>query len=72
LGVGVVFGVPLSTSDRRRRARSTAIRYGQLIGFVVITRLIGVLAAVIPARRAARLDVRRAITTNIGADICQS
>jgi putative ABC transport system permease protein len=35
----------------------------QLGGFVVLAALAGVLAAVFPARRAARMDVLRAVTT---------
>jgi putative ABC transport system permease protein len=35
----------------------------QLAVFVVLAALVGVLAAVWPARRAARMDVLRAITT---------
>src|SRR3712207_7325940 len=34
-----------------------------LLGFVLAAALVGVVAAVVPARRAARLDVLRAITT---------
>jgi putative ABC transport system permease protein len=36
----------------------------QLVIFVVLAALVGVLAAVFPARRAARMDVLRAITTD--------
>jgi putative ABC transport system permease protein len=35
----------------------------QLLGYVLAAGLVGVLAAVFPARRAARLDVLRAIAT---------
>ncbi len=37
------------------------IPVGQLVVFLVLSMAIGVLAAVFPARRAARLDVLRAI-----------
>jgi putative ABC transport system permease protein len=37
---------------------------GQLVVFLVLSMLVGVLAAVFPARRAARLDVLRAIATD--------
>ena len=36
---------------------------GQLVIFVVFAALAGILAAVLPGRRAARIDVLRAITT---------
>jgi putative ABC transport system permease protein len=38
-----------------------AVPYGQMALFLVLSVLVGVLAAVFPARRAARLDVLRAI-----------
>jgi putative ABC transport system permease protein len=41
----------------------TAVPVAQLAGFVAASGLVGVLAAVLPARRAARLDVLRAIAT---------
>ena len=40
-----------------------SIPFGQLVVFLVLSLVIGVLAAVLPARRAARLDVLRAIAT---------
>jgi putative ABC transport system permease protein len=40
-----------------------SIPIGQLVVFLVLSLLLGVLAAVFPARRAARLDVLRAIAT---------
>jgi putative ABC transport system permease protein len=40
------------------------VPFVQLLIFVVLAALVGVLAAVWPARRAARLDVLRAITTD--------
>jgi putative ABC transport system permease protein len=40
-----------------------SIPWGQLVLFVVAAALIGVLAALWPARRAAKLDVMQAITT---------
>jgi putative ABC transport system permease protein len=35
----------------------------QLVVFIALAAVVGVLAAVLPARRAAKLDVLRAITT---------
>jgi putative ABC transport system permease protein len=40
-----------------------SVPVGQLVVFLVLSVIIGVLAAVFPARRAARLDVLRAIAT---------
>jgi len=39
-----------------------AIPVGQLIAYIVLAGLAGILAAVWPARRAAKLDVLRAVT----------
>jgi putative ABC transport system permease protein len=63
VGLGLAFGVALQRAIADQGLEVLAIPFGQLIGFVVIAGLIGVLAAVFPARRAARLDVLRAITT---------
>ena len=56
------------TSDKpqttRRAIRGILNRpVGQLIILVIVTALAGVLAAIPPARRAARVDVLRAVTT---------
>ena len=40
-----------------------AIPWLQLVGFLLLAAAAGVLAAVVPARRAARLDVLKAIGT---------
>ena len=40
-----------------------SIPWLQLVGFVLLAAVAGVLAAVLPARRAAHLDVLRAIST---------
>ena len=40
-----------------------AVPYASLLSFLAVAGLIGVLAAIWPARRAARLDVLRAVTT---------
>ena len=59
-GLGPVAGL-------RRSARLLRPRLWPVLGIAVLTylvaALVGVLAAVIPARRAARLDVLRAIST---------
>jgi putative ABC transport system permease protein len=65
LGVvlGVVFGVALVDALRSEGLEVLVVPGVQLVGFVLASALVGVLAAVLPARRAARLDVLRAIAT---------
>ena len=65
LGVtmGIVFGLALMTSLRDEGLEVISVPYVQLAGYVVASALVGILAAVFPARRAARLDVLRAIAT---------
>ncbi len=63
LGVllGTGFGIALMRALRDQGLEVIAVPYGQLVAFLVLSVLVGVLAAVLPARRAARLDVLRAI-----------
>ncbi|HEU4513719.1 MAG TPA: FtsX-like permease family protein [Nocardioidaceae bacterium] len=65
LGVvmGIAFGVALQTAIADEGIDVLAIPWGRLSVFIVVAALVGVLAAVFPARRAARLDVLRAIST---------
>ncbi len=65
LGVvlGIGFGVALMYALRDQGLEVISVPWGQLAVFLVLALLIGVLAAVLPARRAARLDVLRAIAT---------
>ena len=65
LGVvmGVVFGVVLQRAIADQGLQVLSIPVVQLVVFVVLAALLGVLAAVLPARRASRLDVLRAIGT---------
>ena len=65
LGVvmGLVFGVALMYALRDEGLEVISVPGGQLAVFLVLSLVIGVLAAVLPARRAARLDVLRAIAT---------
>ncbi len=66
LGVllGIVFGVTLMYALRDEGLEVIHIPVLQLVVFLVLALVIGVLAAVLPARRAARLDVLRAIATD--------
>ncbi|MGH3496388.1 MAG: ABC transporter permease [Nocardioidaceae bacterium] len=65
LGVvmGVAFGVALQQTLASQGIAVLSIPVAQLIVFVVLAAIVGVLAAWFPSRRAARLDVLRAITT---------
>jgi putative ABC transport system permease protein len=63
LGLGVLFGVLLQQSLAGQGVEQLTIPIGSLVIFLVVAGVIGVLAAIWPARRAARLDVLRAITT---------
>ncbi len=66
LGVvmGVVFGVVLQRAVAGQGIEVLSIPAGRLALFVLLAAVVGVLAAVLPARRAARLDVLRAVTTD--------
>ncbi|MGH3444453.1 MAG: ABC transporter permease, partial [Nocardioidaceae bacterium] len=65
LGVvmGLGFGVVLQQAVADQGVTELAIPIVRLVIFVVIAAVVGVLAAVFPARRAAKLNVLRAITT---------
>ena len=63
LTLGVGFGAVMQRVLSGEGIERLAIPAGQLVVFLVLAALIGVLAALWPARRAARLDVLRAITT---------
>jgi putative ABC transport system permease protein len=64
VGLGLLFGVVIQRSQADSGIAVLSVPFGQLLIFVVLAALVGVLAAVWPARRAARLDVLRAITTD--------
>ena len=63
VAMGIVFGLALMVSLRDQGLEAISVPAMQLVGFVVAAGVLGVLAAVFPARRAARLDVLRAIAT---------
>ena len=63
LVLGLVFGVALQRALAGQGIEELRVPVVQLLVFLVLAALVGVLAAVWPARRAARLDVLRAITT---------
>jgi putative ABC transport system permease protein len=62
LGVGVFFGWILVTALADEGIEVFAVPGVQLAVFLVLAGLAGVLAAVLPARRAARMDVLTAVT----------
>ena len=65
LGVilGIGFGVVLMYAVRDEGLEVISVPYGQLVVFLALSVVVGMLAAVLPARRAARLDVLQAIAT---------
>jgi putative ABC transport system permease protein len=64
LAVGVFFGVALVKAMESQGIDTLVIPPIKLGAVVAITAVLGVVAAVLPARRAARLDVLSAITTD--------
>ena len=64
LVIGIVFGWALVTALADQGITTFAIPWSQLIIIVIIAILAGVGAALYPARRAARLDVLRAISSD--------
>jgi putative ABC transport system permease protein len=62
LAVGVVFGWALVTAFSGEGFSELVIPVGQLVSYVIIAGVLGVFAALFPARRAARLDVLEAIS----------
>jgi putative ABC transport system permease protein len=63
VALGVCFGVAMMYAVRDQGLNVIAIPWSQLVVFLGLAVVIGVLAAVLPARRAARLDVLTAIST---------
>ena len=61
--VGVGFGIALQRALSDEGIEKLALPWAQLIAYVVVAAVIGVLAAVLPARRAARLNILSAIKT---------
>ncbi|MCW2849777.1 MAG: hypothetical protein JWR90_3751 [Marmoricola sp.] len=61
IGMGLVFGVALMASLRDEGLEVTRIPWVNLVVYLLASVVIGLLAARLPARRAARLDVLEAI-----------
>jgi putative ABC transport system permease protein len=64
IGLGLVFGISIQQALSDEGVSVLAVPAGQLAVFLVLSALVGILAAVWPARRAARMDVLRAITAD--------
>ena len=61
--IGTVLGVALVSSLRTKGINDTTVPVTSLVIFVIISALLGLVAASWPARRAARLDVLAAIAS---------
>jgi putative ABC transport system permease protein len=61
--VGTALGLALASSLRRSGVTNVAVPVVSLIGFLILSALLGLVAAGWPARRAAKLDVLAAIAT---------
>jgi putative ABC transport system permease protein len=61
--VGLFFGVALVHAFSSMGVDTLDLALGQQLGYVLIAFVAGLVAAVLPARRAARIDMLRAITT---------
>ena len=61
--LGLVFGTTVVSALKDQGLTDLAVPWSWLAGFLVLAAVAGVLAAVVPARRAARLDVLKAIGT---------
>jgi len=62
IGLGLIFGISLQRAISGQGIKVLSVPATQLLVFVLLAAVVGVLAAVWPARRAARMDVLRAIT----------
>jgi len=62
IAIGVLFGWALQQALRNQGVTEFVLPVGQLVVYLVLAGLAGVLAAIWPARRAAKLDVLEAIS----------
>jgi putative ABC transport system permease protein len=63
IALGLAFGVALQRALAAFGVSKLGIPWSQMVIYLVVAMLVGLLAALWPARRAARLDVLRAVTT---------
>ena len=62
LAIGIVFGWALQQALKSEGVSEFTLPVGQLVVYLVVAAVIGVIAAIWPARRAARLNVLQAIS----------
>ena len=63
LVVGVFFGWALVLAQRNQGVTVFSVPYARLLIVIVLAGLAGVVAAILPSRRAAKLNILRAIVT---------
>ncbi|MDQ6687800.1 MAG: ABC transporter permease [Actinomycetota bacterium] len=63
VAMGLLFGTALMATLRNQGLEVTRVPWANVAAYLLAAAVIGVLAATFPARRAARLDVLRAIST---------
>ncbi|HEX6249265.1 MAG TPA: FtsX-like permease family protein [Nocardioidaceae bacterium] len=64
VGMGLLFGLALVTSMRDDGLSAIVLPWTQIGAFVAAAGAVGVVAAALPARRAARLDILRAVAAD--------
>ena len=64
IGAGLLFGVVLQQIVQDQGITELAVPWARLVVFIAVSTAVGVLAAVLPARRAASLNVLRAIAAH--------
>jgi putative ABC transport system permease protein len=62
VGMGVLFGLAVIAAIPETFVDIISIPYGSLLGYLLVSGLFGMLAAILPARRASRLNVLDAIS----------
>ncbi|MEM9201452.1 MAG: FtsX-like permease family protein [Actinomycetota bacterium] len=62
LVLGVIFGIAAVVAIPDTFINTVSVPYGSLVVYVIIAAIAGILAAILPARRAARLNVLEAIS----------
>jgi putative ABC transport system permease protein len=62
IALGTVAGIALSRAMVDQGVTTVSVPVGMLVVYVAVAAVVGVLAAIGPARRASRIDVLRAIT----------
>lgn len=63
IAAGLLFGIALQQSLKGQGIDHLGVPLGQLVGFVILAAIVGVIAAVVPAWRASRLNILTAIAT---------